>query len=53
MTFVYINNTGVDVSYWHDLIVKATYQNGHLPDDIADLFLLTWTPAGEGRLDWA
>ena len=45
-TYIYCNNTGADVSAFHAAIIKAAKNGGVFGDDLADVFVLTKTPAG-------
>lgn len=39
--YIFVNNTGVDVSPWDEQIIHSVRTGEPLPEDIADLFSLT------------
>lgn len=46
MAFAYMNNTGQDVSDFHQYIMEAINRGGEFTEELADLFVLTKTPEG-------
>lgn len=45
---VYINNTGADVSDFHNEILNAIIHDGIFTAELAEIFKLTKTPPGSG-----
>lgn len=54
--FLYINNTGADITEIHAAIVAAIADGGSFTADYADIFKLRKTPEGSGAeyaIEWA